>query len=404
MIREYFKLAVKNLRKRKLRSWLTMIGIFVSIATIFTLVSLSLGLQNAVEEQFRLLGTDKFFIQPKTGMMGPPGSVGGDILTTKDISTIEKTRGVKDYSYFTMESAKIEFANEEKYFNVIGVPLDHQKVYQEISSFKIIQGRTLKKGDKNSAVLGNLHLTGNIWDKEINVGEKILINSKKVEVKGILGKIGNPDDDRMILIGMESFSEIFNVSERIDMMMVQIQEGENIVEVAERVEKELRKSKDQTEKTQDFVISTPEELLGSFQTILNIVTYFLTGIATISLLVGAIGIANTMYTSILERTKEIGVMKAVGAKNSDILWIFLIESGLLGLVGSGIGVIIGYGLSKTIEFIAVNNLNTTLLQTASPMWLILGCLSFGFLVCAISGTLPAIQASKTNVVDALRYE
>ena len=85
MIREYFKLAVKNLRKRKLRSWLTMIGIFVSIATIFTLVSLSLGLQNAVEEQFRLLGTDKFFIQPKTGMMGPPGSVGGDILTTKDI-------------------------------------------------------------------------------------------------------------------------------------------------------------------------------------------------------------------------------------------------------------------------------------------------------------------------------
>ena len=122
------------------------------------------------------------------------------------------------------------------------------------------------------------------------------------------------------------------------------------------------------------------------------------------MLVGAIGISNTMYTSVIERTKEIGIMKAIGAKNSDILWIFLIESGLLGLVGSIIGVLLGIFLSKTIEFIAVNNLNTTLLQTASPSWLIFGCLGFGFLIGAISGTLPAIQASKTNVVDALRYE
>ena len=404
MIREYFKLAVKNLGKRKLRSWLTMIGIFVSIATIFTLVSLSLGLQNAVEEQFRLLGTDKIFIQPKTGMMGPPGSIGGNILTTKDIEVIEKIRGVKDFSYFTMESAKVEFSNEIKYFSVIGVPLDHQKVYEETSSFKIAEGRNLKWGDKNSIVVGNLHLTGNIWEKEIHAGENILINSQKVEVKGILEKIGNPDDDRMILMNMESFSEIFNVSERIDMIMVQIEDGENILEVADRIEKNLRKSKDQTEKTQDFIISTPEDLLGSFQTILNIITYFLAGIATISLLVGAIGISNTMYTSVIERTKEIGIMKAIGAKNSDILWIFLIESGLLGLIGSIMGVLLGFGLSKTIEFIAVNNLNTTLLQTASPIWLIAGCLSFGFLIGAVSGTLPAIQASKTNVVDALRYE
>lgn len=403
MIREYFKLAIKNLKKRKLRSWLTMIGIFVSIATIFTLVSLSLGLQNAVEEQFRLLGTDKIFIQPKTGFLGPPGSVGGDILTTKDIEVIEKIRGVKDFSYFTMESARVEFSNI-KYFSVVGVPLEHQKVYEEISSFKIAEGRNLKQGDKNSVILGNLHLTGNIWEKEIHSGEKILINSQKIEVKGILQFIGNPDDDRMILMDMESFSKIFNVTERIDFIMIQVQEGEDILQVAERVEKNLRKSKDQTEKTQDFVISTPENLLGSFQTILNIITYFLAGIATISLLVGAIGISNTMYTSVIERTKEIGIMKSIGAKNSDILLIFLIEAGLLGLVGSLIGVLLGFFLSKTIEFIAVNNLNTTLLQTASPTWLILSCLGFGFLIGAISGTLPAIQASKTNVVDALRYE
>jgi len=111
-----------------------------------------------------------------------------------------------------------------------------------------------------------------------------------------------------------------------------------------------------------------------------------------------------MYTSVVERTKEIGVMKAIGAKNKDIMIIFLIESGLLGLVGAAIGVLLGFGISKTIEYIAVNSLNTTLLQAAAPAYLVVGCLVFGFLIGAISGTFPAWQASKTNVVDALRYE
>ncbi len=111
-----------------------------------------------------------------------------------------------------------------------------------------------------------------------------------------------------------------------------------------------------------------------------------------------------MYTSVIERTKEIGVMKAIGAQNKDIMMIFLIESGLLGLIGAVIGIFLGYGISKTIEYIALNSLDTTLLQAATPAYLIIGCLLFGFLIGAISGTLPAWQASKTNVVDALRYE
>ena len=116
------------------------------------------------------------------------------------------------------------------------------------------------------------------------------------------------------------------------------------------------------------------------------------------------GIANTMYTSVLERTKEIGVMKAVGAENKDILMIFLIESGLLGLVGALIGIILGFGIGQGIEYIAVNQLNTNLLRVATPTWLIVGCLVFGFLIGAASGLFPARRASKVNVVDALRYE
>ena len=201
----------------------------------------------------------------------------------------------------------------------------------------------------------------------------------------------------------EDFQKISN-STSIQEIIVQINPGEDIKEVADRTEKKLMNFRDVTEKTKDFTILTPEELLASFASILSIVTGFLLGVAAISLLVGAIGITNTMYTSVLERTKEIGVMKAVGAKNSDILTIFLIESGLLGLTGGVIGVLLGMGIGKLIEYIAVHYIETTLLRVVFPTYLILGCLAFAFLVGAISGTWPAYRASKIRPVDALRYE
>ena len=404
MKKDYFILAVRNLRKRKLRSSLTMLGIIISIATIFVLISLSLGLQNAVEEQFRILGTDKLFVQPSTGFLGHPGSVGGTILTEEDVEVISKVRGVKDYSYMTAANAKVEFGGVTRYYLVWGVPLNHRDVLLESSSIKIDEGRFLKESDSNSVVLGNLYKTGNLMQKPVRSGNTITINDREFKIKGILNLIGNPDDDRMIMMDLETFRETFNISERVDFIFVQINEGENANDVADRIEKELRRHRDVTEKTQDFDILTPESLLESFQIILSIITVFLGGIAAISLIVGGVGIANTMYTSVIERTREIGVMKAVGAKNSDIMWIFMIESGLLGLVGALTGVILGTIISKTIEYIAVVQLKTTLLQAATPPYLIIGCLLFGFLIGAISGTLPARQASKTNVVDALRYE
>ena len=144
--------------------------------------------------------------------------------------------------------------------------------------------------------------------------------------------------------------------------------------------------------------------MESFGVILNIITAFLIGVAAISLLVGGIGIANTMYTSVLERTKEIGVMKSVGAKNSDITLIFLIESGLLGLVGGIIGIALGIAIGQFVEYIAINQLATTLLRVSTPAWLVVSCLLFAFLAGATSGTLPALRAAKIKPTDALRYE
>ena len=404
MKKDYFILAVRNLQKRKLRTWLTMLGIFISIATIFMLISLSLGLQGAVKEQFELLGADKFFVQPSTGFLGPPGSVGGTILTEEDVEVMSEVRGIKDYSFFTAAYAKIEAGNEEKYLLVWGIPPEHQNVYLEMESLEIEEGRYLTENDKDSVVLGNFFKTEKIFSKPLRAGSKIVINERDIKVKGIMGLIGNPDDDQAVMMDIESFRDLFELPDKVDYVMLQIEEDEDINEVAERVETKLRKFRGLTEDTQDFDILTPDELLESFQTILNIITVFLAGVAAISLFVGGIGIANTMYTSVIERTQEIGIMKAIGAQNKDVLWIFLIESGLLGLIGGLVGVGLGIGISKTIEYIAITSLDTNLLQAAIPFYLVFGCLLFGFLIGAISGTLPALQASKTNVVDALRYE
>jgi putative ABC transport system permease protein len=402
MIKDYSKLAIKNLRKRKLRSWLTIIGIVVSIAVIFTLISLSLGLREAIDEQFKVLGTDKLFISPLgTSGMGVGGAVE---LTTEDIKVIEKVQGVKDLTYVAMGSGEIEFGKQKKYFYVMGIPLDRMQLYINSANLKMDEGDYIKEGDTGEVMVGYDYKYNHVFDNPVQTGDKITINGKVFKVKGVVGTIGNPSDDKNIYLSLEDFKELYNSGERVDAVIVQVDDEKNIKEISDEINKKLIKFRGVTEKTKDFYISSPEELLASFDIILNIITVFLVGIAAISLLVGGIGIMNTMYTSVLERTKEIGTMKAVGAKNSDILFIFLFESGLIGFIGGFIGVLLGYAISKTVEIIAINALNTTLLKAVVPTYLVAGCLGFAFLIGALSGTIPALMASKLKPVDALHYE
>ena len=158
------------------------------------------------------------------------------------------------------------------------------------------------------------------------------------------------------------------------------------------------------EENQDFSILTPEEILQSFGNILDILTGFLLGIAGISLLVGGINVANTMYTSVLERTKEIGIMKSIGARNESVLTLFVVEAGILGLVGGLIGIFLGILISKSVEIYVDKFLGFGLLKAAFPTYLVVGCLGFAFVVGIFSGIWPAMQAVKVKPVEALRYE
>ncbi|MEK6918721.1 MAG: ABC transporter permease [Nanoarchaeota archaeon] len=404
MIEDYFFLATNNLKRRKVRSWLTMIGIFISIATIFILISLSLGLQNAVTEQFRQLGTDKFFVSAG-GNNGPPGTDTGAHFTLDDVEQIGKVPGVKKVTYMVVGNAKLEFNNEVRFNIVIGIDLETADLYFESGGFKVKDGRALMVGDEADVGLGYDYSYSKAFTVPVKVGDSIKINDKRFKVRGIMARIGNPADDKNIYMPDSVARDLFNISDdRVDYVTVQVSPGADVKDVALKVEKRLRQYRGVTEKNQDFNIMTPEEILKSFGSILSIVTGFLLGIAGISLVVGAVGIANTMYTSVVERTREIGVMKAIGARNSSILTIFIIEAGMIGLVGGAIGVVLGIFLAKSLEFIAVNFLGTNLLAAAIPWWLIVSCLLFSFLIGAISGAFPAMRAAKIVTVKALRYE
>ncbi len=403
MISDFTKLAVRNFKKRKLRSFLTLLGILISISTIFVLISLSLGLNEVVKEQFQELGADKFFIQPK-GQLGPPGTEAAVMLTEDDVKVVEKVQGVKDASYWTVGNAKVEFNKEIRFVSIMGVNLERSDLFYTVYTADPEEGRVLKEGDSNDITIGSQYKYNNFFSKPVQLGDKIKINEREFKVKGIMDSVGNPPDDRAITMPEDQFRVLFSIPERIDAIAVQVEENLDINIIADNTEKKLRRSRDVTEKTQDFTILTPEEVLESFGSVLDIVTSFLLGVAAISLLVGGIGIANTIYTSVLERTREIGVMKAVGAKNASILLIFLIESGFLGFLGGILGVLFGIIAVKSIEYYAVNFLATTLLKAAIPLYLVIGCLAFSFLIGAVSGLWPAYKATKIKPIEALRYE
>ena len=402
-MKDYFFLAFNNLRRRKLRSWLTMIGIFIGIAAVVALISLGQGLQNYISDEFEKLGSDKIIIQPKG--MGPPGTAGPSlILTSKDLDIIENVRGVKWAIGFLIKQGKAVYKGEAGIGFAIGTNPEDVKLMSEIQSFEIFEGRDLKSGDKYKLVVGYDHIYGDIWDKPMQLGSTIEVEGHDFKVIGVLDKIGNPMDDSSLYMSKDVLKEILNVEDEESQIMVKTAEGFDPEDVAETIKRKLRQSRGEKEDQETFSVRTSGQLLESFSNIFAVVQSVLIGIAAISLLVGGIGIMNTMYTSVLERTKEIGVMKAIGGKNSDILLIFLFESGLLGLIGGIIGIGIGIGLGKTAEYIALNALGTDLLQAAFPLYLILGALSFSFLIGTFSGILPAMQAAKLKPADALRYE
>ncbi|MBW2973894.1 ABC transporter permease [Candidatus Woesearchaeota archaeon] len=401
MIKDYFMFAFKSFKSRKMRTFLTMLGIFIGIAAVVSLISVGQGLQKAITEQFEAMGTNKIMVMPRGGFFGIGASA---TIDEDDLKVIKNSRGIKDAGGFLQRVGKISYGSENKYTWVAGIPADNtKKIIFDTSSFKIGEGRDIKKGDAYKAVAGIRFSKGEIFDKKVNVGDRVEIEGYKFDIVGQLEPIGNPDDDSTLIIPLDTAKDIFDAGDTFSVIIAEVTEGSNVASVSDSLKRAMRRHRGVEEGEEDFAITTFEEFLETFGNVFAIVQGVLIGIAAISLIVGGIGIMNTMYTAVLQRTNEIGVMKAIGARNSDILYLFLIESGFLGLVGGAVGILIGVGMSKVIE-IAAAQANFGILQAHFPWYLIVGALTFSFVIGSIAGVWPARQASRLKPVDALRYE
>jgi putative ABC transport system permease protein len=404
MLDDFLKISLKSIQNKGVRSWLTVIGIVIGISAIVSLISLGEGLQNAINQQFAILGSNLIFIMPGGGM-GPGG--GSSKLTDHDINLIKSVKGVDLAAGMTAKSAKIKFRDQIVYAMVSGVaPGDAQDILLEGTGIKIEKGQQkFKQGETGKAAVGyEYYATTNVFDQPLRIGDKITINDRRFTVASFISRIGNQQDDTNIYIIEDDLRSLFNIKDDYMEVMVRIRDGYETKDVADRIKEKMRRDRNEKKGEESVSVITLDQIKSSVGTILDAVQAIVVGIALISLVVGGVNIMNTMYTSVLERTREIGVMKAIGARNSNITTMFVMESGIIGLIGGGFGCLVGAALSKGVEYVAVTQLDSTLIQASITPQLIIGALSFSFIVGVISGFLPAKQASELNPVEALRYE
>jgi putative ABC transport system permease protein len=404
MLKEYFSLAFKNLKHRGIRSWLTMLGIFIGIAAVVSLISLGNGLQTAITGQFASLSADTLLVQSASAGFGPPGSTAVHKLTQHDLDLIKSVPGVETAIGRLIRSVKVTYNDIVGFKYVASMPKSQNEVdfiYLNMN-IKLASGQLLRAGDRGKVVLGSNFISKDEFDKPVIVGSNINIQGKSFKVIGILEKSGTIQVNMASLMSEDDLKQILNVSDEIDTIAVRVISKDKVDEVGEMIKEKMRKDRHEKEGEEDFSVQTPVQALASINTILGILNIIVAGIAAISLIIGGIGIANTMYTSVLERMKEIGIMKAVGGKNSDILKIFVIESGLLGLVGGIVGAIIGLGFAFLVSAIANSALGQNLLEVTISYPLILLSISFSFFIGLIAGIMPALQASQLKPVVALR--
>ena len=397
---ESIKYSLRNLKQNKGRSFLTIFSILVGISTIFIFISFGYGLYDYANELTSSSSADKVLIMPQTA--GGFGAVDGVILNETDVHEIEKAGGVYDASGLYYSAALVTQNSDQKYTFLIGY--DPKKDYiMESFNIGVEEGRLLRDGDMKKVALGYNYLTPNkILPKAYGLNDNIEINGIKLKVVGFMEEIGNPQDDSQLYVSNDQFEEMFPDMESYG-QIIAVVDISDIEKVNDNIARNLRKSRNVDEGKEDFYVQSFDELIEQFASALNIIIGFVLLIALISVIVSTINTANTMITSVLERYKEIGVLKAMGAKNLSIFEIFLFESAFLGFVAGSIGVFFGWAISA-IAGLILDNLGWGFLQPYFSIYLFAGLILFAGITGAISGVFPAVRASKTNPVDALRTE
>ena len=407
---ELFRIALRAILSSKMRSFLTVLGIIIGVLAVVAVVSILQGVFASFLSQFESLGGDTLFVRPNYEMFkSHQEGVRRLKMTYEDALAIARdVSQVKEICPFLMRTDTIAYHGRNDSTQIIGTT----ESYPQINSFFPEQGRFLAPMDvaarRKVCIIGQ-----DILDKLAmplqSLGEEIQIGRGTYTVMGILekkgGSFGQSEDDQIFIplptaivqYGQDAANSIF--------IEVQVRDAQKMDDAVERISAVLRREHGlKFGDVVDFRVFTRDEILKIIKQFTSVSTLIVGAIVSITLIVGGIGIMNIMLVSVTERTREIGIRMAVGAKRIHILYQFLIESVTLSTLGGVVGLGCGTGVAHLTVFILRKTVSETFPAAFIPYWVVLLSLSFAALTGAIFGVYPAVKASRLDPIDALRYE
>jgi len=391
-----FLLAFRDIRERKARSILTVLGIAVGIAAIVSLMSVGYGMEHAITGELTEMA-DMISVMP--GELRGGSYVEKGSFTDRDVSDLQRIGGIKDISTMTYDAAEVEYRNKRVPIFVLGGDTKElESFYVEPVGLK--EGRWLRENDYKGCVIGD-RVANDFFDEVIHVNDKLVINDEKFVVVGVFEKgdmLYANDVDSNIFLTLRAAKEVLQTDE-IKYIIVRVYEIDEAEGIAEEIEERINDNHGLDDFANAMTMGSMIELMGD---IFMIIRGVLIGIAAIALVVASIGIMNTMLMSVMERTHEIGVMKAIGAKSRDVLSLFLLESSMVSLVGGVIGCVVGVIIAKVLSFLGSAASGLEIAAIVKPE-VILGGIAVALIVGVLSGFYPARKASKMSPVEAVRY-